>query len=238
MSAFEGCNELSFFLVESDSLDESVLVLSQLSSIYPEFNYVSMGCISSMYPSRTQRIAYCRNIYLDYFRNHAKYDYLVVADLDGANNRLTKQGVLSCWNSPYRWDVCCANQLGPYYDIYALRHPIWCPTDCWKQQAFLQSHGMSKYKSSMVSVYDKMLTIDQSSPWIEVESAFGGLAIYKCSIINQSSYSGVCPESNDDICEHVPFHASLRNNGAKIFINPMLINQYSNSSTNLSFSNF
>jgi hypothetical protein len=63
-----------------------------------------------------------------------------------------------------------------------------------------------------------MITIPEDSDWIEVDSAFGGFAIYRrSSLADTAAYEGV-------ECEHVTFHDHIRRNGGRIFINPKLIN--------------
>ena len=75
----------------------------------------------------------------------------------------------------------------------------------------------------MKNVIPKMINIKPSAKIIEVDSAFGGLGIYKKSAIpNDAEYIGV-DKNGDEVCEHVSFHSSIRNNQGKIFINPRLI---------------
>jgi hypothetical protein len=66
-----------------------------------------------------------------------------------------------------------------------------------------------------------MIRIPQTSPWIQVDSAFGGLGIYKARILGSVEY----PTATGDIqCEHVIFHEELVNQGHSLFINPSLVN--------------
>ena len=64
---------------------------------------------------------------------------------------------------------CPANQQGLYYKIWDLRNPKWCPDECWQRIRLL-------YASRMVN-------IPVHSAWIEFDSAFGGLAIYRCKAL-------------------------------------------------------
>jgi hypothetical protein len=70
---------------------------------------------------------------------------------------------------------------------------------------FRHIDGKQKY------VYDHQKIYPETMPWILVESAFGGLAIYKTVAIKGRRYIG-------DTCEHVSF-----NQGLKMYINPRLI---------------
>jgi len=225
LEALKCRGKLSWFLVESDSSDKTFEVLASLESELPDFRFRSLGNLASSIPDRTDRIAYCRNVYLDELDSNPLYasvDFVVVADLDGVNNLVTSEGVDSCFTRS-DWDVCTANQRAPYYDIWALRHPIWNPIDCLKQYEFLSQRGAQRELAAWVSAYGKMITIPESADWIPVDSAFGGLAIYRRAILADARYSGA-DENGEPICEHVPLHKLLRARGARIFINPRFIN--------------
>lgn len=223
--SFSSVKSLRFLVIESDSSDRTVEVLCRLATENNFFNYVSLGHLRSQYPKRTDRIAFCRNYYLKLINACSEYkvvDYVVVADLDGVNSKLSIVSVASCW-SRTDWDVCTANQDGPYYDIWALRHPLWSPNDCWEQVRMMQSLGLGRFKSNYISVLARMIRIPVNHDWIEVNSAFGGLAIYRKSVLKHVRYEGLNTQS-EEVCEHVSLHRQIRSNGGKIFVNPALIN--------------
>lgn len=226
-NSFSDFKALHWLLIESDSDDETVSVLAELKSENDCFEYRSLGPLRTQMPLRTQRLAYCRNLYLDAIRQdyaNTNIQYIIIADFDGVNNLLTREAIRSCWDRN-DWDVCTANQIGLYYDIWALRHPIWSPNDCWEQYRFLMQYrgDLDADDIRFAAVYSRMLAIPQTSEWIEVDSAFGGLAIYKRDILDGSSYCGI-NSLGEEICEHVTFHYGLRKQGRRIFINPRLIN--------------
>jgi hypothetical protein len=217
-------------IIESDSQDQTIQKLVELSQSIDNFHYKSVGRLAEKMPLRTERLAFCRNIYLDEIRNnplYSNFEYIAVADLDGVNNLLTLDGVRSCFEKN-TWDVCTANQLGNYYDIWALRHSIWSPGDCWEQYRYLNQFARSAEESSNLlyaTVYSKMVVIPLDSEWIEVESAFGGLAIYKREALLESNgrYIGL-NKNGEEIVDHASLHLGITQNGYKIFINPRLIN--------------
>lgn len=224
-NAIAANGKVRFLIIESDSGDGTVKELERLRSVIADFQYITCGQLADTIPRRTDRIAHCRNLYLKEIRSNPEYasvDSVVVADLDGVNDQLSREAYLSCWSNS-EWDVCTANQSRFYYDIWALRHPLWNPDDCWDQCRFLKSLGMSSDAAKYVGVYSKMVTISPGSEWIEVESAFGGLGIYKKSALLQGTYQGT-DANGREVCEHVSFHRELRNGGVRIFINPSLIN--------------
>lgn len=225
--AFRSAKTIAFLIIESDSSDSTIDVLSQISSSYSSFEYVTLGSLLERFPMRTERIAFCRNHYLKLIEESSKYhdvDYVAVADLDGVNYELAPKSVASCWTRS-NWDVCTANQYGPYYDIYALRHPLWSPHDCAEQANMLKSLGVKRFTYNYVSILSKMICIPTYHDWIKVDSAFGGLAIYRKSILENVRYNGL-NEIGLEVCEHVSLHTQICNNGGRIYINPALVNAH------------
>lgn len=217
--------DVHWLFIESDSADNTVNILTNLAKNISNFKFISEGILLDKFPLRTARIAHCRNTYLHEIKNNSIYQnvgYVVVADLDDTNSLLTEDGLLSCWEHS-GWDVCTANQRGPYYDIWALRHPFWSPNDCWIEHKFLMQYSKRPNELLYSCVFSKMIDIPPDADWIEVDSAFGGLAIYKKSAMSHGEYIGLY-DNGMEICEHVPFHTGIRNSGGRIFINPKLIN--------------
>ena len=214
-----------WLLVESDSSDGTEHILERLSKQIPLFRFLCQGNLSEKMQRRTERLAYCRNVYLQEILNNPIYEhvkYVVVSDLDDTNSLLSEEAVLSCWERD-DWDVVTANQKGPYYDIWTLRHPVWCSNDCWLEHRFLSQFSNRPEDLIYACVYSKMIEVPTHLEWLEVDSAFGGLAIYKKSIMNKGGYVGLYP-NGIEICEHVPLNMSIREAGGRIFLNPRLIN--------------
>lgn len=225
LQIFGRLGTVSAFVIESDSSDDTSAALERLSAQDSRVRYASLGVLSERLPDRPERIAHCRNRCLDELACRADYDsadYVVIADLDGVNTMLSDAAVESCW-ARSDWDVCTANQLGPYYDVWALRHPLWSPNDCWQLSRFLKEHGVPPAAAVDAAVHSRMMAIDPGAEWIETDSSFGGLAIYRREALGEARYS--CKDTNGRfICEHVPFHADLRARGKRIFVNPKLLN--------------
>ncbi len=223
-SAIKDFREIHWLILESDSSDETIGTLDYLCGEFKNFRYITLGNLTPVKPKRTDRIAHCRNTYLKIARDKYSFvDYVLVADLDGVNNLLTLDAIKSCW-SRLDWDVCTANQAGPYYDIWALRHDDWSPNDCWRANRFLSKYITNSDYVNYSTLFSKMIRIPQDAEWVPVKSAFGGLAIYKSAVFFDSGeYCGVDYEGNET-CEHVSFNLSLYSKKYKIFINPSLIN--------------
>jgi len=224
-NALTNSKSISWLLVESDSDDLTLRVLAQLKSEMTNFNYIGLGSLRGQMPLRTERIAHCRNTYLEAIRTDEKYldiDYVVVSDFDGMNASLNIASIDSCWERD-NWDACTANQDGSYYDVWALRHPEWSPNDCFDHYRFMVNLKVAAFKAYYIAVYARMIKIPMDSPWIEVDSAFGGLGIYKKSALVFSRYTGLT-DAGKEICEHVPLSKEMKRGGYRIFINPRLIN--------------
>lgn len=221
--AFSNFLRVSWYLVESDSTDKSVETLNQLSSTKDNFNFTSLGNLQSSILDRTQRMAFARNRYLEEARNrYFDYDFIVVADFNDLNKLITSKKISTSWKRT-DWEVVTANQEGPYYDVWALRHELWSPNDCWQAHAFFRKFIKNPEKALYATVNSRMFKIPKSAEWIQVESAFGGLGIYKTKVALESNYSGL-DENGEPICEHVPFHKQIAAKGGRLFINPALTN--------------
>jgi len=222
--AFSQFEKIDWFLVESGSNDSSKEILEQLSIQNSNFKFTHVKHDEKL--SRTENMASARNAYLEYLRRDKKfneYKFVVIADFNNLNNKLDSSAVISCFEQSF-WDVVTANQSGKYYDAWALRHPLWSPNDCWEQHAFFRKYTKFPENAITYSFRSRMLKIPRDSEWIEVDSAFGGLAIYKSSLFDSTAeYIGKA-DLGHRVCEHVSFHAALKANGARIFINPGFIN--------------
>lgn len=235
------------YLVESDSSDKTPEVLAKLSSQLKNFSYTQLGKLKVSIPERIERIRYCRNIYVQHVRNLSQLqhiDFVIVADLDGMNSRISKNGINSSFKFD-NWDVVLANQSGGYYDLLALRHDTWCHQDVMLSLRERQeSIDKTNYKSQLSikrfkqrkefdlarkeTIYDKMLVIPKRSNWIRVNSGFGGLGIYKCWVFKEFDYQLL--EGDEPFeSEHVALSKRITNAGGNIFINPMMINNWFNS---------
>ena len=226
--AFALFKDLHWFIVESDSSDRTVDCLASLQALVPNFHFKSMGKLAADMPLRTERIAFCRNACLDEVTTNPLLmgaHYLVVADLDNSQSQLTQEGAMSSFERD-DWGGVTSNQNGLYYDIWALRHPVWNPGDCWQQKFFLEGMNLKKDVATYSAVFSRMIQVPTDSEWIEVDSSFGGLGIYKTEFLNHARYEGTSATGpwGGQVCEHVAFSAALRANGAKIFINPKMVN--------------
>jgi hypothetical protein len=225
MEALEATLPTACFVVESDSSDETVKRLSEQAKIDPRFKFISLGNLAPTLPDRIDRLRYCRNEYVKAIRSIYEYqdrDLIIVADLDGINKKISEDSFKAALESEFEWDVLTANQAGPYYDILALRHPLWSPNN-WTHELEWRAARIGKTKAIRHSLTDRMIRIPADSAPIAVDSAFGGLGIYRRWIFENFDYS---KESQDDDStnEHVSLSNKAKEAGANIYIHPGLIN--------------
>ncbi len=119
--------------------------------------------------------------------------------------------------------MCAANQLGPYYDVWGLRHDLWNPSDCWNNNELLTS-VLGELNARKVSISSKMIHLNPSQAPIKVQSAFGGLALYRRNILKGQSYSETLVNGKE-VCDHVDLNLRLSSFGYKLIINPKMINR-------------
>lgn len=213
-----------WFIVESNSTDNSVEMLNNLARANDNFEFVSLAPDKTGLP-RFDHMSLARNRYLEEIFTNQKYcniDYVFVIDLNGLNNKLTEASILSCFQN-LDWEVCTANQDGPYYDVWALRHPLWSPNDCWESHKFFRQYMQNPEKALFASVQSRMITIPKSSKWIQTNSSFGGAAFYKKDYLKGIEYSARTLDGRL-VCEHVPLHEKIEGKNGRIYINPQFIN--------------
>jgi len=223
--SFSSFREVHWCVVESDSRDETLHTLEQLAQSVPNFRYVSLGNLEHRFPKRTQRIAYCRNVYRRIVAWSPRYfgvKYVAVLDVDHVNYGLTREAVDSAF-SRKGWDACFANQFGKYYDLYALRHEHWNSSDMVASARFFSSiSGVDEQTATAKLFSQRMVSLSPTTNWIRVDSAFGGLGIYRKGLLRLSSYRGQL--GGHSVCEHVPFHMGFAFWRKRLFINPALLN--------------
>ena len=246
-SIFKRAKTAEYFIVESDSGDSTVSILTKISREYENFQYISLGNLEKSIPNRIQRIRHCRNQYVHFIRTEylqKLWDYVVVLDLDGNCKNLKLKSIESCFKTNIKWCACFSNQLLGYYDIYALRADNWVESDCLLS-ASNRKHNLENELKKIKDIswlrkfnmfdlirkeeiYGKMRLIPFYQKWIPVQSAFGGAGIYKTELFLSADYS-LNDIEGPIICEHVDFHLNLKNIGFdKFFINPRFINLYLN----------
>lgn len=231
-------------IVENDSIDGTPELLRKWGRNRRNFHLLQLDGLGAE-PARTVRLEIARNAYIAAIsgRDHlTKFDYLCVVDFDDVNARpIDPIGVaegISRLRSGEAAGVF-ANQLGAYYDLWALRHKTFAPGDVWEE---VLDYALSRKVSDEVAFAKTLgcrsFVIPPTAPPVEVESAFGGFGIYKLSYVirNPNPYLGsrvkLLPGGSPgqiqiarwQQCEHVHFNAGIGHLGGKLLIIPTMIN--------------
>lgn len=213
--------DYKIFVLENDSNDTTYEVLRELK-ISKNIEVVKLDQLDSIYPNRTERLAFCRNTLLDQ-SNYYQSDYTCVMDVDGvAENNGDINGFISSFFFYECWDGVFPVNRGNYYDLWAFRHPELMPEDFFKRVNSIDYSCENLEPLQIIGRHIYNSDFSKLKGWLEIDSAFGGVAIYKSSSIKGARYIG--KKKNDDVCEHVAFHAQMKKySNAKLFINPKMI---------------
>lgn len=215
-----------FFLVESDSNDTTLQKLESLRQSKDNFSFLSLGSLTGLIPERIQRIAHCRNAYLEHHESLIEagesFSQVIVADFDGVNNKLRiPHSILALLGEDC---VITANQFGRYYDILALRADDWVTEDYRVSDVNFAEGFLGRLMGLKVSVSDKQIKIRSSGDPINVTSAFGGLAIYQSKHLASLRYNPKELPGSVIECEHVSLHEEIRKKSTRILIAPQVQN--------------
>jgi hypothetical protein len=231
----------AFIFLENDSRDASVAKLKEFCAGRDNVRVELLPGLHARHPLRTDRLATARNRYLDIIRGSAlrEFDYLIVYDMDEINASPRPPdnflGAVRFLESSPDHAAVFANQIGYYYDVFAWRHSELCPNDAWEEVFdYVVRHRVADQVAFQKTYAKRMYAFDPGASPMEVESAFGGLGIYRMQFALDSSYEGLRPKQvvldgrmrrlNWQVCEHVHFHAGIRRNNGRLFITPWLVN--------------
>lgn len=229
---------------ENDSQDQTKQILKDWIANNERAELIALDGLSSQFPHRTPRLAYIRNLAIETVRKRfADADYVILLDGDDIGAHPIKiEAIAEALNFLER-NVTCAgvfpNQLGPYYDLWALRHAELCPNDVWEDVADLATANGVSDEAAFHRVFGKRtFQIAPEQEPIAVQSAFGGLGIYKTASIlrNKKTYAGqrikslalgdgTAKHSGWQVCEHVSWNRGFIDNNETLFIMPRLINR-------------
>jgi hypothetical protein len=202
-------------IFENDSTDNTLNILKD----WENKNIIKLITEKNVPGLRTERLAHARNTLYNEAMKH-NFDLLIVMDLDNVIELLSEEGILSCFDIKEDWAMLGGNQLGNYYDVWALRtYDDWMPFD-WVECYYIEK------KSRYYCFLSRLINIPVNSNPIKVKSCFGGIGIYKKKYLDNCTYGNGLqgPKNNKyEICEHVTFNECIIKNGGSIYINPKLI---------------
>ena len=214
-----------YFLIfiESESRDKtSVMVEKYLKN--KKGKIINKELDTSL--NRIVKLEICRNEYLDYVKNSnvlKGFDYLIVMDADGVNNKLNTKNLKNSLLNNINWNAIFANQSLFYYDIFALRIDNFISKNfVTRIKEDLKVKKFKNFKDCVHENLTKFFYLNRifKERFIKVNSAFGGFAIYKLNKIIEFKY-----ESNFGVnCEHVKLNEDLNLKYGNLYIDKNLIN--------------
>jgi hypothetical protein len=194
---------------ENDSRDDTPAILKVWESANGKVRVLSDSLVGSpiLRLPRTERLAWCRNRYLDFIRQSDEYracDYVIVVDLD-LKGGWSYDGLASSF-SRFDWDIVASNSIGyhylrkTYYDLFALK-----PRTVLKRNWLFRLIGEG-------------WQLRRDDPWITIQSGFGGLAVYRKEKLIPERYAGTL--NGEAVCEHISLNADHR---LRCYLNPAQI---------------
>lgn len=162
---------------------------------------------------RTERLAKARNICLDWVReNGSESPYTIVVDLD-PDYGFSVDGVFNSLGWIERVSSASVGGMASY-SLYKItdekggigiaHYDAWAARLNWWRDRRNEDGGTSWFSMFLPPV---------GSPPIPMNSAFGGLCVYRTEAFLSGGYSG-------EDCEHVPHHRRMALAGYEMFLNP------------------
>lgn len=212
-----------FIVAENDSTDGTKDILSRWRTSGENRDVLTLDGTAVAGGERSVAIAAARNALMDRIRLNpvlAGADYLVAMDMDDASLVITRATLARCMRFE-NWDALFANQLFYFNDVWALRHPARSPDDF----AARIDAAPADWRRALARLRYLTFRNRPIAPWrrpFDVDSAFGGFAIYRMHHAVGGRYLGF--RDGRAVCEHVPFNDDLKAGGARLLLHPGLIN--------------
>ena len=196
-------------IFENDSMDQTPAILRKWAKENRKVKIISESLLNLPVFSRSRfdRLAYCRNRCVEYINDLTEvdgYEWVMVADMD-LRGGWSYDGLASSF-AETGWDAVASNSIGyhylrkTYYDTLAL-----------KPQTVLK-------KNWVFRLFGEGWQFRRNDPLIPVQSAFGGLGLYRREVFFTRRYSGRAGDR--EACEH---HALNADGKLRFFLNPSQI---------------
>ena len=199
-------------IIENDSIDSTKNILENWKNNTKEIVLKSQNHPEWKNLNRVERIANCRNEYMNELRNlNDEYDYVIVLDMDVELQNVNLLNIIN--KAPKDFSALTAN--GRYYvELFGKKIPV----KYYDLYAYVpyKSQIIEYKQSELMKNGDKLEKDIRKTNFLLCDSAFGGLAIYKYAAIKQLCYKLIKNTRStffSTICEHVLFNKSCMNSG-------------------------
>jgi len=175
---------LDIFILEGDSTDNSKIILEKYNK-NSEIILFSENNLEEKLSNRVERIAYCRNLLIKEIENkEISYDFYIPLDLDvELFSQISTDDFLKILTRVQKdndIDALFPFSVPFYYDLAALRAYGWLEEDVWiKFNKLAKKLKVGKIFLRILLIFNKQIKQPRNKKLIQVESAFGGIGLYK-----------------------------------------------------------
>lgn len=207
-----------YYVYENDSDDGTAEVLDEFAlRQWVTVEHDTLGCLDARGwdRERTERLAKCRARCQQWVRNYAAdAGYVMVLDTD-PHGGFSVDGVM--------------NSLGHFCEMLGDSWQRREPGAMASHSLFIRQEGepgvygacsydawaakLNIWEDTRDHAWFHLLDLPAGSPPIPMNSAFGGLCLYRRDAYLAGVYDGTT-------CEHVPFHRAMQRAGYQLFLNP------------------
>lgn len=204
----------NLIIVDSDSNKEIKELLSNKSKNNQKITSINKDNLDVTIPSRIKRIAYCRNLCLKivYESNDELNKIYIPCDLD--------VDLFSCINFEFLDNLISQSvkhensfalfpvSIPKYYDILALRSQNWVNFNSQLVNSkFKKIIKIGSFFWNYLFVFRYQWTVEKiSKRKVKIISAFGGIAIYNISALNEMVFYDYSKSNTEFISEHLSFN--------------------------------
>jgi hypothetical protein len=211
-------DSFTIYICENDSTDQTRDMILGQAARCPHVIPVLLDGLTSEIKELVPRISHCRNLLLEKIKTDSfgLLDALYIPiDLDSSialslDCSQFKKAILFLLES--QWNAVFPFSKPYYYDVYALRAKNWCSYNSLLKMRQIKVKGTTANLLGFlwfVSRHQHRWSSYLVHP-IPVESAFGGLGIYRLDSVIGSHYPSPYEEGSAMACEHVVFNFTIQ----------------------------
>ncbi len=211
--------DIKIFIVDSDSVDNTKEYSLNLEKKLLVDKFIEIDNLEKNYSSRIERLTICRNnslmqikeynlnqlIYVPIDSDIFVFEHTSFDDFENIINQLIEND---------EWEGVFPFSIPYYYDIFALRKPGWVEgNNLLKAKQWKQKFKFGSFFINYFYIFKRQVNkyyFDQDA--IKVDSAFGGIGVYKIKHIQNLKYKYLPDFQNIDfVSEHINFNLNFKN---------------------------
>lgn len=228
-------SQSSVFLYENNSTDHTKAILKEWQEKRESVYLLSEDIDESVYKvarkekrlyggtseGRIRKMCDCRNKLLGLIKNQGNFDYVIFIDIDIA--WFSVEGVIrSIENAPEGWGGLFSNCFVTFTNgVKSFDNPMHYDTFAYVEKGMplemIAYNSLNVFRRQLLSykVYKQVNDCD----FFECQSAFGGIGIYKGTVLDHLRYELFRPstwkELGSTLCEHIYFNERVE---GRIFV--------------------